>query len=89
MGSGSWDQGVGIGGLGRGSLGRGLGSRIVTPTPLPTPTIFQTADPYSTSHVSRQVVLLASSVFVSNRPRQIVMYPDVEAYKAKDVFFIK
>ena len=34
----------------------GLGSRIVTLTP-------QAADPYSTSHVSRQIV------FVSNRPR--------------------
>ena len=62
----------------------GVGSRIVTlPPPYSTPTVFQVADSYSTSHVSRQIVLIASSrhvpVPVLSRPRskssQIVMYP--------------
>ena len=59
---------VGVGGLESEELRSGgvevggLGSRIVTPT-LPTPTVFHAADPYSTSHVSRQIL------FASIRPR--------------------
>ena len=57
--------GVGIGGVrvGSGGLGLGsgeLGSRIVTPTPSLTPTVFQAADTYFTSHVLRQIVLASS-----------------------------
>ena len=81
---------VGIGGLGSGELGSGkLGSEKLgsgglglggvpyrDTNPSPTPTVFQAADPYSTSHVLRQIVFassrlraksLASSLFASNR----------------------
>ena len=50
----------GIGGAGVGRVEVGISDRD---TNSPTPTVFQAADPYYTSHVSRQIV------FASNRPR--------------------
>ena len=89
MGSGSWNRGVGVDKWGRESWGWDPGLRHQPPWTL---TIFQTADTYFTSHVLRQIVFasncpcvksLASSLFVSNRPRQIVMYPDFRSCNNK------
>ena len=70
VGGGGRIRGVGVGGVGVGEMG----SRNVT-LPPPTPTVFPAANPYSTSHVSHQIVLassrlciksLASSLFALN-----------------------
>ena len=59
---GSWGQRVWVGGVGIGGVGVG-GIGFPVRDTNPTLTVFQAADPYSTSHVSRQIV------FASNRPR--------------------
>ena len=60
-------RGGGLGELGSG----GLGSRIVTPTPSPTPTVFQAADPYSTSHVPHQIFFASNRSRVKSSSRQV------------------
>ena len=66
---------------GQGGCGRrgGVPNRDIIPAPSLTPTVFQAADSYSTSYVSRQIVLASSRhVPVLSRPRnkssQIVMF---------------
>ena len=53
----------------------GLGSRIMTPTLPLTPTVFQAADTYFTSHVVRQIFFASNCPCVKSPLCQIFMYP--------------